>query len=125
MRPVDEYGALIYAGRWGIHGVSLPGRVTFSPGNIGFATFGAPRPMEVRSKQIKLMEHNNMNNYSFIYLIFPLVLCFMQTQIISDDTWKLVDEIWDKKVKEIKTEAVIQVEEEKKKPQILMATHFF
>uniref|UniRef100_A0A1J3JD08 ATP-dependent zinc metalloprotease FtsH n=1 Tax=Noccaea caerulescens TaxID=107243 RepID=A0A1J3JD08_NOCCA len=93
VRPVDEYGALIYAGRWGIHGVSLPGRVTFSPGNIGFATFGAPRPME--------------------------------TQIISDDTWKLVDEIWDKKVKEIKTEAVVQVEEEKKKPQILMATHFF
>ncbi|EFH42883.1 AAA-type ATPase family protein [Arabidopsis lyrata subsp. lyrata] len=93
VRPVDEYGALIYSGRWGIHGVSLPGRVTFSPGNIGFATFGAPRPME--------------------------------TQIISDDTWKLVDEIWDKKVEEIKTEAVIQVEEEKKKPQILMATHFF
>uniref|UniRef100_A0A1J3I727 ATP-dependent zinc metalloprotease FtsH n=1 Tax=Noccaea caerulescens TaxID=107243 RepID=A0A1J3I727_NOCCA len=93
VKPVDEYGALIYAGRWGIHGVSLPGRVTFSPGNIGFATFGAPRPME--------------------------------TQIISDDTWKLVDEIWDKKVKEIKTEAVVQVEEEKKKPQILMATHFF
>lgn len=89
VRPVDEYGALIYAGRWGIHGVSLPGRVTFSPGNVGFATFGAPRPME--------------------------------TQIISDDTWKLVDDIWDKKVKEIKTEAVIQVEEEKKKPQILMA----
>ncbi|CAN6968209.1 unnamed protein product [Brassica oleracea var. botrytis] len=93
VRPVDEYGALIYAGRWGIHGVSLPGRVTFSPGNVGFATFGAPRPME--------------------------------TQIISDDTWKLVDDIWDKKVKEVKTEAVIQVEEEKKKPQILMATHFF
>lgn len=45
--PVDEYGALIYAGRWGIHGVSLPGRVTFAPGNVGFATFGAPRPMEV------------------------------------------------------------------------------
>ncbi|CAN6821641.1 unnamed protein product [Brassica oleracea] len=93
VRPVDEYGALIYAGRWGIHGVSLPGRVTFSPGNVGFATFGAPRPME--------------------------------TQIISDDTWKLVDDIWDKKVREVKTEAVIQVEEEKKKPQILMATHFF
>ncbi|KAF3551975.1 hypothetical protein DY000_02005834 [Brassica cretica] len=93
VRPVDEYGALVYAGRWGIHGVSLPGRVTFSPGNVGFATFGAPRPLE--------------------------------TQIISDDTWKLVDDIWDKKVKEIKTEAVIQVEEEKKKPQILMATHFF
>lgn len=52
-------------------------------------------------------------------------MCFMQTQIISDDTWKLVDEIWDKKVKEIKAESVIQFEEEKKKPQILMATHFF
>lgn len=44
---LDEYGALIYAGRWGIHGVTLPGRVTFSPGNAGFATFGAPRPMDV------------------------------------------------------------------------------
>ena len=47
MIPVDEYGALIHAGRWGIHGASLPGRVTFAPGNVGFATFGAPRPMEV------------------------------------------------------------------------------
>uniref|UniRef100_A0A2C9UQ58 AAA+ ATPase domain-containing protein n=1 Tax=Manihot esculenta TaxID=3983 RepID=A0A2C9UQ58_MANES len=45
--PVDEYGALIYAGRWGIHGITLPGRVTFAPGNVGFSTFGAPRPMEV------------------------------------------------------------------------------
>lgn len=60
----------------------------------------------------------------YIY-ISSLRCCCMQTQIISDDTWKLVDDIWDKKVKEIKTEAVIQVEEEKKKPQILMATHFF
>lgn len=47
MSPIDEYGSLIYAGRWGVHGVSLPGRVTFAPGNVGFATFGAPRPMEV------------------------------------------------------------------------------
>lgn len=47
MSPVDEYGALIYAGRWGIHGITLPGRVTFAPGNVGFSTFGAPRPMEV------------------------------------------------------------------------------
>lgn len=117
MRPVDEYGALIYAGRWGIHGVSLPGRVTFSPGNIGFATFGAPRPMEVNiSYKLKPL----LNSCDL-----TLVLCSMQTQIISDDTWKLVDEIWDKKVEEIKTEAVVQVEEEKKKPQILMATHFF
>ncbi|XP_010520434.1 PREDICTED: probable inactive ATP-dependent zinc metalloprotease FTSHI 4, chloroplastic [Tarenaya hassleriana] len=93
VKPVDEYGALIYAGRWGIHGVSLPGRVTFAPGNTGFATFGAPRPME--------------------------------TQIISDETWKLVDDIWDKKVDEMKTQASMEVEEEKKKPQLLMASHFF
>lgn len=51
VNPVDEYGALIYAGRWGIHGISLPGRVTFAPGNVGFSTFGAPRPMEV-SRQV-------------------------------------------------------------------------
>ena len=37
----------MYAGRWGIHGITLPGRVTFAPGNVGFSTFGAPRPMEV------------------------------------------------------------------------------
>ncbi|EOX92511.1 AAA-type ATPase family protein isoform 3 [Theobroma cacao] len=46
VNPVDEYGALIYAGRWGIHGITCPGRATFAPGNAGFATFGAPRPME-------------------------------------------------------------------------------
>ncbi|KAJ7555184.1 hypothetical protein O6H91_05G025400 [Diphasiastrum complanatum] len=46
--PVDEYEALIYVGRWGIHGASLPGRVTFKPGNLGFATFGAPRPTQVK-----------------------------------------------------------------------------
>ncbi|CAI9758325.1 unnamed protein product [Fraxinus pennsylvanica] len=38
--PVDEYGALIYTGHWGLHGISLPGRVTFSPGNVGFSTWG-------------------------------------------------------------------------------------
>lgn len=92
VRPLDEYGALIYTGRWGIHGVSLPGRVTFAPGNAGFATFGAPRPME--------------------------------TQIISDETWKLIDGIWDKKVQEIKAEASMEVEEEKETPQLLMASHF-
>lgn len=52
VNQVDEYGALIYAGRWGIHGITLPGRVTFSPGNVGFSTFGAPRPMEVCEKSI-------------------------------------------------------------------------
>ncbi|KAJ4953317.1 hypothetical protein NE237_030149 [Protea cynaroides] len=72
VHPVDEYGALIYAGRWGIHGISLPGRVTFAPGNVGFSTFGAPRPLE--------------------------------TQIISDETWKLIDGIWDKRIQEIKNE---------------------
>ncbi|KAK9110394.1 hypothetical protein Sjap_018454 [Stephania japonica] len=90
--PVDEYGALIYSGRWGVHGVSLPGRVTFSPGNAGFVTFGAPRPMD--------------------------------TQIISDETWKLIDGIWDKRIEEIKDEVTMEVEEDRTKPQLLMADHF-
>ncbi|KAK9135149.1 hypothetical protein Syun_014479 [Stephania yunnanensis] len=90
--PVDEYGALIYSGRWGIHGVSLPGRVTFSPGNAGFATFGAPRPLD--------------------------------TQIISDETWKLIDGIWDKRIEEIKDEVTMEIEEDRTKPQLLMADHF-
>ncbi|KAL0378262.1 UNVERIFIED_CONTAM: putative inactive ATP-dependent zinc metalloprotease FTSHI 4, chloroplastic [Sesamum radiatum] len=92
VREVDEYGVLIYAGRWGVHGVSLPGRVTFAPGNVGYSTFGAPRPME--------------------------------TQIISDDTWKLIDGIWDKRVEEIRAEASMEIEEDKEKPQLLMASHF-
>ncbi|KZV54475.1 ATP-dependent zinc metalloprotease FtsH [Dorcoceras hygrometricum] len=92
VREVDEYGAIIYAGRWGLHGVSLPGRVTFAPGNVGFATFGAPRPME--------------------------------TQIISDDTWNLIDGIWDKRVQEIRAEAAIEVEEDKEMPRLLMSSHF-
>ncbi|KAL3528052.1 hypothetical protein ACH5RR_012708 [Cinchona calisaya] len=90
--PVDEYGALVYAGRWGIHGVSLPGRVTFAPGNVGFSTFGAPRPME--------------------------------TQIITHETWKLIDGIWDRRVNEISTEASIEIEEDEEEPQLLMASHF-
>ncbi|KAF1871169.1 hypothetical protein Lal_00020903 [Lupinus albus] len=90
--PLDEYGALIYAGRWGIHGISLPGRVTFAPGNVGFSTFGAPRPTE--------------------------------TQIVSDETWKLVDHIWDKKLEDIREDASRVIEEEKQKPQLLMASHF-
>ncbi|KAL3819818.1 hypothetical protein ACJIZ3_005723 [Penstemon smallii] len=93
VRRIDEYGALMYAGRWGLHGISLPGKVTFAPGNVGFSTFGAPRPME--------------------------------TQIISDDTWKLVDGIWDKRVEEIRAEASKEIEEEDKEtPQLLMANHF-
>ncbi|PRQ49317.1 putative ATPase, AAA-type, core, P-loop containing nucleoside triphosphate hydrolase [Rosa chinensis] len=90
---VDEYGALVYAGRWGIHGITLPGRVTFSPGNVGFSTFGAPRPME--------------------------------TQRVNDETWELIDNIWDKRVQEIKAEASAEVEEDKERPQLLMASHFF
>ncbi|CAL1409242.1 unnamed protein product [Linum trigynum] len=92
VNPIDEHGALLYAGRWGLHGISLPGRVTFAPGNVGFATFGAPRPTE--------------------------------TQVISDETWKLMDHIWDERVEEIKSEASEEVEEEKEKPQLLMASHF-
>ncbi|XP_042061086.1 probable inactive ATP-dependent zinc metalloprotease FTSHI 4, chloroplastic isoform X2 [Salvia splendens] len=92
VRQLDEYGALIHAGRWGVHGVSLPGRVTFAPGNVGFSTFGAPRPLE--------------------------------TQIISDETWKLVDGIWDERVDEIRNEASIEIEEERERPELLMASHF-
>ncbi|KAL3371218.1 hypothetical protein AABB24_007982 [Solanum stoloniferum] len=90
--PINEYGSLIYAGRWGVHGVSLPGRVTFAPGNVGFATFGAPRPME--------------------------------TQIVSDETWKLIDGIWDKRVEEMKAAVSLETEEDEEKPKLLMASHF-
>ncbi|KAL8199659.1 hypothetical protein R6Q57_013227 [Mikania cordata] len=90
--PVDEYAALIHAGRWGIHGASLPGRATFAPGNVGFVTFGAPRPME--------------------------------TQVVSDDTWKLVDKIWDTRVQEIRDVAKREIEAEKEKPRVLIASHF-
>ncbi|KAG6604283.1 putative inactive ATP-dependent zinc metalloprotease FTSHI 4, chloroplastic, partial [Cucurbita argyrosperma subsp. sororia] len=92
VRPIDEHGALMYAGRWGIYGVTLPGRVTFAPGNVGFVTFGAPRPME--------------------------------TQVVNDETWKLIDDIWEKRVQEIRAEVSADVEEDKEKPQLLMASHF-
>nr|QKY65104.1 AAA-type ATPase family protein [Passiflora pittieri] len=92
VNPIDEYGALIYAGRWGIHGITLPGRVTFAPGNVGFSTFGAPRPIE--------------------------------TQIINDKTWKIIDGIWDKRAEEIKSAALKELEDDKEKPQLLMASHF-
>lgn len=49
----------------------------------------------------------------------------MQTQIISDDTWKLIDGIWDKRVEEIRNEANVEIEEEEEeKPELLMASHF-
>ncbi|KAJ1696391.1 hypothetical protein LUZ63_004903 [Rhynchospora breviuscula] len=92
VNEVDEYGALKYAGRWGIHGISLPGRVTFAPGNVGFATFGAPRPLE--------------------------------TQIISDQAWKLIDGIKEKRMEEIKEVELQRTEEkEEKKPLLLMSQY--
>lgn len=48
----------------------------------------------------------------------------MQTQIISDETWKLVDGIWDKRIEEIRAEVSMEIEEDKEKPQLLMASHF-
>ncbi|GER40637.1 ATP-dependent zinc metalloprotease FtsH [Striga asiatica] len=91
MKQLDEYGALVYVGRWGIHGVSLPGRVTFAPGNVGYSSFGAPRPM--------------------------------RTQIISDDTWKLVDRMQNKSAQEVR-EIREEVSREMEEPQLLMASHF-
>lgn len=55
---------------------------------------------------------------------FFIILFLLQTQIISDETWKLVDDIWDKKVQEFRDEASREIEEEKEKPQLLMASHF-
>lgn len=50
----------------------------------------------------------------------------MQTQVVNDETWKLIDDIWEKKVQEIRAEAEAsaEVEEDKEKPQLLMASHF-
>ncbi|KAL3677045.1 hypothetical protein R1sor_026993 [Riccia sorocarpa] len=48
VRPVDEYAALLGAGRWGVQGLSLCGRATFKPGNLGYVTFGAPRPQQLK-----------------------------------------------------------------------------
>lgn len=50
---------------------------------------------------------------------------YVQTQVISDETWKLIDGIWDKRVQEIKSEAAMEIEEDIEKPQLLMASHFF
>lgn len=48
----------------------------------------------------------------------------LQTQIVSDETWKLVDDIWDKKVQEMSQEVSKEIEEDEEKPQLLMASHF-
>jgi len=119
--PLDEYGALIYAGRWGIHGISLPGRVTFAPGNVGFSTFGAPRPTQVFFYQNLVSSIClAIDLYSFFFFNF----FSLQAQIVNDETWKLVDDVWDKKVQDIRDEALREIEEEKEKPQLLMASHF-
>jgi len=88
VKPVDEYGALVYVGRWGIYGVSLPGRVTFSPGNTGYATFGAPRPQ--------------------------------QTQIISDDTWRMIDAMQEKNVREMAK----KFKQKEQPPEVVMSELF-
>lgn len=88
VRPVDEYGALVYEGRWGIYGVSLPGRVTFSPGNVGYATYGAPRPQ--------------------------------QTKIISNDTWRIIDAIQERNVREMGR----KFEQKEPSPEVVMSEHF-
>lgn len=125
MNPVDEYGALIYAGRWGIHGIALPGRVTFAPGNVGFATFGAPRPLEVCDNvKCKLLSVTVPSCNLLVPTDAGLFLFLSQTQIIGDETWKLIDGIWDKRVEEIRAEASMEIEEDEEKPQLLMASHF-
>lgn len=48
----------------------------------------------------------------------------VQTQVVSDETWKLVDDLWDKRVEEIRAEAETEAKEDKEKPQLLMANHF-
>jgi hypothetical protein len=47
-----------------------------------------------------------------------------QTQVVSDETWKLMDGIWDQRVQEIRSEASMEIEEDKERPQLLMASHF-
>lgn len=49
---------------------------------------------------------------------------FMQTQIVSDETWKLIDGIWDKRVEEMKAAVSLETEEDEEKPKLLMASHF-
>ncbi|GFY87525.1 AAA-type ATPase family protein [Actinidia rufa] len=46
----------------------------------------------------------------------------MEPQIISDETWKLVDGIWDKRVEE--EVLAMQKAEFNEKQQLLLASHF-
>lgn len=67
-------------------------------------------------------------HYVTLYLTFIIINVFFmllkQTQIISDNVWKLVDGIWDRRVNEIRAEASMQIKEDKEEPQLLMASHF-
>jgi len=71
VKPVDEYGALVYVGRWGIYGVSLPGRVTFSPRNVGYATYGAPRPQQTKVISADTEDTDAPCNGDFVQLTYP------------------------------------------------------
>lgn len=64
-----------------------------------------------------------MQKFYFL-LIFPLYIIKLQTKTISDETWKLIDGIWDKGVEQIRSEAALESEEDQEKPQFLMASHF-
>ena len=48
----------------------------------------------------------------------------MQTQVVNDDTWKLVDKIRETRVQEIRDGAIKETEAEKEKPRVLIASHF-
>lgn len=58
------------------------------------------------------------------YWKLDLSSVIVQTQVVNDETWKLIDDIWEKRVQEIRAEASAEVEEDKEKPQLLMASHF-
>lgn len=59
-----------------------------------------------------------------ILSLFLNIFSFLQTQVVSDETWKLIDSIWEKRVQEIRSEASMEIEEDKSKPELLMASHF-
>lgn len=97
--------------------------MTFAPGNIGFSTFGAPRPMEVLKYIVMLplfdLSYFFYANYSYVYDIQ-----ITQTQIITDDTLGLVSTIWNTRLDEIKDEINIKIDEEKDQPILLMPNFF-
>lgn len=70
--------------------------------------------------------HNTLRTWQCLPLLplTSLIIKLIQTQIISDQTWKLIDGIWDKRIQEIGDEVSMQIEEDTEKPQLLMADHF-